>query len=133
VTGWTRTVTLPAVTRTDLVRYAGASGDLNPIHHDDDYAKAAGAGGVFAMGMYPVGVAARVIADVFGHDSIRQFRARFEQRVWPGDRLVIDVRQVDRADGVRRLELDIWRAEGSRAARCWASVIDDTEKEDTHA
>ncbi len=50
------------VTRADLVRYAGASGDFNPIHWNDEVAKAVGLPGVIAHGMYSMGVAARMVS-----------------------------------------------------------------------
>ena len=50
-------------TRTDLVRYAGASGDFNPIHHSDHAARAIGLDGVLAHGMLTMGRALRVVTD----------------------------------------------------------------------
>src|SRR6184192_4054099 len=55
------------LTRMDLVRYAGASGDFNPIHTDEEFARAAGN------------------PSVFGHENLRRFKVRFATRVWPGD------------------------------------------------
>jgi len=129
VSRWAVSVDVGAVTRADIVRYAGASGDLNPIHYDNEYAVSAGAGGVFAMGMYPVGLAARVLAEHFGPGSIRRLKARFEQRVWPGDHLVIEAREVGRSGEELQIELEVWRGEGSRAARCWATVQHNEDKD----
>ena len=54
------------VTRADLVRYAGASGDLNPIHWSDRVAVAVGLPGVIAHGMYTMALAARALDDWAG-------------------------------------------------------------------
>jgi acyl dehydratase len=79
------------ITLTDLVRYAGASGDFNPLHHDDAYAREAGYTGPFAMGMFSAGIVGAWAAERYGPKSIRRFRVRFDQQVWPGDVLSISV------------------------------------------
>jgi peroxisomal enoyl-CoA hydratase 2 len=77
------------IERADIVRYAGASGDFNPIHTDESYAQRTGAPTVFAMGMLPAGYLAHAVADwVGGPHRIRRFKVRFTTRVWPGDELV---------------------------------------------
>ncbi len=81
---------LPAVVvedlnRTDLVRYAGASGDFNPIHHDEGFARAAGNPTVFGHGMLTAGFVARCITDYVGPANLRRYKVRFATRVWPGD------------------------------------------------
>lgn len=71
-----------------IVRYAEASGDFNPIHRDEEYARAQGAPTVFAMGMLPAGYLAHAVADwVGGPQHLRRFKVRFKTRVWPGDEL----------------------------------------------
>ena len=77
------------ITRDDIKRYALASGDDNPIHQDEAYAKASGAPTVFAMGMLPAGYVAHAVADWFGGPQhLRRFKVRFTTRVWPGDEIV---------------------------------------------
>ena len=61
------------LTRTDFVRYAGASNDFNPLHHDDEYARAAGHPSVFAHGMFSAGLLASYLVAWFGPDSVRAF------------------------------------------------------------
>ena len=73
------------ITRTDLVRYAGASGDLNPNHHDELYAIRSGDDRVFAMGMLQGGYLARLLTDWLGDGVLRRYRFRFTARVYPGD------------------------------------------------
>ena len=75
------------LSRTDFVRYAGASGDLNPIHHDEEFARRAGQPSVFAMGMLPAGTLAIRFAAWVGTENVRQFGVRFVDKVWPGDTL----------------------------------------------
>src|SRR2546422_8947388 len=73
------------LTRTDFVRYAGASGDFNPIHHDQTFAEASGNPTVFAMGMLNAGLLSRLVADYAGLENLRKYKVRFATRVWPGD------------------------------------------------
>jgi acyl dehydratase len=73
------------LTRTNFVRYAGASGDFNPMHHDDTIATQVGNPSVFGHGMLTAGLMARVVKDWFGPEAIRRFQVRFAKQVWPGD------------------------------------------------
>ena len=73
------------VTITDIVRFAGASGDFTPTHHDERYARAAGFPTVFAMGMYPASVLATYASEQLGSHRVRRLKVRFREKVWPGD------------------------------------------------
>jgi acyl dehydratase len=73
------------LTRTQFVRYAGASHDFNPNHHDEVYAQANGNKTVFGMGMLPGGYCARLLTDWLGDSALRRLRIRFASRVWPED------------------------------------------------
>jgi acyl dehydratase len=84
--------TFGPLTRTDIVRYAGASNDFNPIHHDDAFARSAGQPSVFAHGMLSAGLLASFLTRWFGPDSVRRFQVRFRERVWPGDVLAAEGR-----------------------------------------
>ena len=75
------------LTRTDIVRYVGASGDFNPLHHDDEAARAAGFPTLFSAGMFQAGLLATFAVDWLGAERIRRFRTRFSEQVWPGDEL----------------------------------------------
>lgn len=109
------------VERDDFKAYADASGDDNPIHQDEDYARKTGAPTVFAMGMLPAGYLAHAVSDWFGGPQhLRRFKVRFTTRVWPGDEIVCTgkVQTIDgnvvtvtiearrRGDGPPELELD---------------------------
>lgn len=76
------------LSRTQIVQYAGASGDFNPIHHDEPFAtKAAGYPTVFAHGMLTMGLTGRLLTDWLGDGVLRSFGVRFVRQVWPGDTL----------------------------------------------
>jgi acyl dehydratase len=76
------------LSRTQLVMYAGASGDYNPLHSDDLFTKeVAGYPGVFAHGMLTMGATGRVLTDWFGPDRLTRYGVRFVNQVWPGDTL----------------------------------------------
>ena len=75
------------LTRTMFVKYAGASGDFNPMHHDDTIATQVGNPSVFGHGMLTAGLMARLLKDWFGPEALRRFQVRFSKQVWPGDTL----------------------------------------------
>ncbi len=94
--------------RTQIVQYAGASGDFNPIHHDETFASgAAGYPSVFAHGMLTMGLTGRLLTDWLGDGVLRSFGVRFVSQVWPGDTLTGrgTVRSVDVDSG--RVEIDV--------------------------
>ncbi len=73
------------ITRTDMVRYQGASGDFNPIHHDEECARMAGNPTVFGHGMLTAGFVGKCVTDFVGAENLRRYKVRFATRVWPGD------------------------------------------------
>jgi acyl dehydratase len=76
------------LTRTQIVQYAGASGDYNPLHSDEVFAtKVASYPGVFAHGMLTMGITARVLTDWVGDGRLLRYGVRFVKQVWPGDSL----------------------------------------------
>jgi acyl dehydratase len=116
------------VTRTDLVRYAGASGDFNPIHHDEGFARRAGLPSVMAHGMLSAGLLASFVTRWFGPGSVRRYKVRFRDRVWPGDVLEAKgsvVREFATASGERRAELalELVRQDGAVVVSGSAEVV----------
>ncbi len=103
-------LTVGPITRTDFVRYAGASGDMNPNHHDELYAVRAGDDRVFAMGMLQGGYLARLLTDWLGDGTLRRYRFRFTARVYPGDVLTCKARitKATRDGGAADVECDAW-------------------------
>lgn len=75
------------VTRTDLVKYAGASGDYNPMHHDETLAKAVGLPSVFAHGMFSMGLLSNVLVNWAGPASVKRFDVQFRAITWPDDKI----------------------------------------------
>jgi acyl dehydratase len=103
-------IVLGPIERADIVRYAGASGDFNPIHIDEGYAQRTGAPTVFAMGMLPAGYLAHAVSDWFGGPHhLRRFKVRFTTRVWPGDEIVCTGKVVSIEDGVVNVTLEARR------------------------
>jgi acyl dehydratase len=94
------------VTRLQLVKYAGASGDFNPIHWDPERGQEMGLGGVIAHGMLSMGFLGQYVAGVAGPDRVRRLRVRFGAMVRPGDELTLrgTVRSVEEG----RATLDVW-------------------------
>jgi acyl dehydratase len=91
-----------ALTRTEFVRYAGASLDLNPMHHDDTVATAAGMPSVFGHGMLTAGFLAGAVTDLVGLDALRRYEVRFTKQAWPGRELHTEIEVRDaRREGSR--------------------------------
>ena len=88
-----RMIVVDDLTRTQIVMYAGASGDYNPLHSDDLYTReVAGYPGVFAHGMLTMGMTGRAITDWVGDGNLTSYGVRFSRQVWPGDALTATVR-----------------------------------------
>jgi acyl dehydratase len=76
------------LTRTQIVQYAGASGDYNPLHTDEVFAtQVAGYPSVFAHGMLTMGMTGRLLTDWVGDGRLLSYGVRFVKQVWPGDTL----------------------------------------------
>ncbi|MDT2004029.1 acyl dehydratase [Rhodococcus opacus] len=77
------------VTQTDIVRFAGAGGDFNPLHHDPEFVATSGFPGVIAMGQMQAGILAGWVSDTFGVEHVRSFGVRFVAPVFLGDTLTV--------------------------------------------
>ncbi len=73
------------VSRTQLVKYAGASGDYNSIHYDDEAARAGGLEGVIAHGMLSMGFLGQFVETTFGAGSYKRLEVRFQGMVKLGE------------------------------------------------
>ena len=124
---------LAPITRTDIVRFAGAGGDFNPLHHDEERARAAGFPTVFAMGQMQAGMLSRLASDRYGLARLRAYRVRFTAKVWPGDELTLRVageeRGVDASSGrpVVDAVLEAVRQDGEVAVRAWVTAWETEE------
>lgn len=109
--GDTRTeVVLENISRTQIVMYAGASGDYNPLHSDEVYVtQVAGYPTVFAHGMLSMGATGKVLTDWVGDGKLKKFGVRFVNQVWPGDTLTATatVEAVRESDGQRYADFSV--------------------------
>lgn len=116
----------PAVThklsRTDFVRYAGASGDYNPMHHDEVKATKAGQPSVFGHGMLSMGILGRALTDWAGAGAIRSYKVRFVKQTWPGDTVTTKVSVTDVSEGVATVECQLVNQDGDPVVSGTATV-----------
>ena len=117
-------ITYGPLTRTDLVRYAGASGDFNPLHHDHAFAMKSGLPDVMAHGMLSAGLLASALTRWFGPGAVRRYAVRFKSPVWPGE--VLTARCIARTPGAKEgeadLVLELTRADGETVLAGTVSV-----------
>jgi acyl dehydratase len=119
------------LTITDFVRYQGASGDFNPIHHDDAFAKSAGFPEPFSVGMLQAGILGSYVTDLFGAENVRRFSVQFREQVWAGDRLICTGEVVAISDGSASetgersidLKLNVARVGGGSAIKGEATFV----------
>ncbi|ASR36285.1 hypothetical protein BAY61_16165 [Prauserella marina] len=121
------------VTRTDFVRYQGASGDMNPIHHDERFARAAGFPSPFSVGMWQAGLLGSYATEWLGAANVRDFRVRFRQQVWPDDELTCSgtVLREYTVDGTAMVDVELTclRQTGEVAVTAWSSFVADGPRE----
>lgn len=116
------------VTRADLVRYAGASEDFNPIHYSDRVARSVGLPGVIAHGMYTLALAGRALSDwVGGPEAVQSFGARFTKPVVvpdTDDGTLVEVTGVVKAadDASATIELTVTCGDAKVLGMCKAVV-----------
>ena len=103
-------VVVDNLTRTQIVQYAGASGDYNPLHTDEVFATlVAGYPSVFAHGMLTMGMTGKMLTDYVGDGRLTQFGGRFTSQVWPGDTLTATatVTAIRAENGVSVADFDV--------------------------
>ena len=96
--------------RTQIVQYAGTSGDYNPLHTDEIFTtKIAGYPSVFAHGMLTMGMTGKLLTDTVGDGNLRKYGVRFTVQVFPGATLdaTATVKRVFEVDGEKRVEFDV--------------------------
>ncbi len=92
---WTSEV-CAELTRTQIVQFAGATGEFSELHVDEPFAKALGRPAVMAHGMFSAALVARAVVDRFGAGSLRSFEVRYTAPVYPGDALSASCGVIDR-------------------------------------
>jgi acyl dehydratase len=102
------------LTRTDLVKYAGASGDFNPMHHDEVAAQAAGMPSVFGHGMFSMGLLGSALTDYVGVGNVSRYQVRFARQTWPDEvlssKIVVTGKREE--DGKRLVDLSVTLSNG---------------------
>jgi acyl dehydratase len=109
-------VTRHTLTRTDLVKYAGASGDFNPMHHDEVAAQAAGQPSVFGHGMFSMGILGTALTDYVGIGNVRRYQVRFARQTWPDEvlssKIVVTGKREDGGQKLVDLSVTLSNADG---------------------
>jgi acyl dehydratase len=104
------------LTRTDLVQYAGASGDFNPMHHDEVKAQAAGLPSVFGHGMFSAGLLATALTNYVGIGNLRRYKVRFAKQTWPGEvfstRIAVRAKRKENGDNLIDLDCTLVNGDG---------------------
>jgi len=98
------------LSRTQIVQYAGASGDYMPLHTDELYAREiAGYPGVFAHGMLSMGATGTMLTNWVGDGRLTKYSARFTRQVWPGDDLLAKatITNIIEENGEQLAEMDV--------------------------
>ena len=115
------------ISRTDIVRYQGASGDMNPIHHDAGFAANSGFEKPLGVGMLPAGAMGAWATQWLGPKNIRRQKVRWKAPYFPDDTLKISGKFVRKyeADGERKVDIEMTctRQDGEVAVLGWATFV----------
>lgn len=106
-------LTKPPITEVQLVRYAGASGDFNPIHTVHQAGVDSGNNGVIAHGMVIMGFVGQMITNWVRPEQVRKFGVRFTGISRPGDEITVTGKVVEK-----------FEAEGENRVRCEVEAVD---------
>lgn len=113
------------LTRSDLVMYAGASGDFNPMHTDEVAATAAGLPSVFGHGMFTAGILATALTDFVGVGNLKSYKVRFTKQTWPDEllttRIVVTGKRIE--DGVHLIDLECEVTNGDGETKVAGSAV----------
>ena len=115
------------LSRTQIVMYAGTSGDYNPLHSDEIFTtEIAGYPSVFAHGMLTMGMTGKMLTNYVGDGQLTYYGVRFTSQVWPGDTLtatatVTDIREED-GQQIADLDLSTANEEGTEVIKGKASA-----------
>lgn len=116
----------PQVSRTQLALFAGASGDHNPIHLDDEAARNSGLPGVIVHGMLSMAFLGQLVTGWAPQKSLRAFSTRFAAMNYPGDAITCRAKVVDKREaGSERLvdlELEAWNSRGDKTLAGSATI-----------
>lgn len=119
--------TKPPVTEVQLVKYAGASGDYNPIHTVHHYAEKAGLGGVIAHGMLSMGFVGEHVTKWMGESgTLKRLKVRFVAMTRPGDVITLKGKVTNKrqSGGDNLVDCELWaeKQDGARTVTGDATV-----------
>lgn len=98
-------IQLEPVDRITLIKYAGASGDYNPIHTIDEEAKKAGLPGIIAHGMWTMGNLAKLFTDYYEEGFIQDYTIRFKGMVFLNDVVTLQAELAEENDNIMRFQV----------------------------
>ncbi|WP_277674300.1 MaoC/PaaZ C-terminal domain-containing protein [Piscibacillus halophilus] len=107
-------IELEPVNRLDLIKYAGASDDYNPIHTIDREAEKAGLSGIIAHGMWTMGNLSRLFSQHIEEGYIEDYRVRFTGMVFLDDVLTLQGKLVDREDSLLIFDVNVAKQDGQK-------------------
>lgn len=97
------------VDRAQLIQYAGASGDFNPIHWDGEFARKVGLPGVIAHGMFTMALVARAVGEWAGDPgAVKRLSVQFRREVLPEERIVARGRVAEKDEAARTIRVELW-------------------------
>ncbi len=109
--------------RTQIVQYAGASGDYNPLHTDEVFTvEVAKYPSVFAHGMLTMGMTGRMLTNYVGDGRLNKYGVRFTNQVWPGDTLNSTATVESVEDGVVKLTVVTTNQDGAKVLSGYAEA-----------
>lgn len=115
--GETIETTLRPVSRMDLIKYSGSSGDFNPIHTIDEEAKKAGLPGIIAHGMWTMGNLAKLFTPYYEEGFIKDYQIRFSGMVFLDDVLTLQANLIDKNDNTLLFEVKTINQHGKSVVR----------------
>ena len=114
------------LSRTQIVQYAGASGDYNPVHTDELFTReVAGYPSVFAHGMPTMGMTGRMLTNYVGDGRLKKYGVRFTNQVWPGDSLTAIATVKEVAGNIAKLDVQTTNQDGTVVLSGYAEALID--------
>lgn len=115
------------LTRTDFVRYQGASGDMNPVHHDEGFAKEAGYPAPLAVGMFAAGAMNSYATSWLGAENVRRTRMRWKAPAFPGYTLTVSASIAklyeEKGEAKVDIELSVVDQDGGLSVQGWMTFV----------
>lgn len=105
-------IQLSPVSRMDLIKYSGASGDFNPIHTIDDEAKKAGLPGIIAHGMWTMGNLAKLFTEYYDDGFIEDYSIRFKGMVFLNDVVTLKATLTEKQENKLRFTVQAVNQQG---------------------